>query len=98
MNKYHRTAQLLQQLTTPLSRTSTTESSSLSHYEDKSIFKRKIKLLRVITEVDEPEDPESDEADKVVASKEDLKHRLERELVLDIARKLNKHLRWHCIA
>jgi hypothetical protein len=74
------------------------EKSSESTQRSDTTIKRKVKLLKVITEVTEPEDPESDEADMIEATENDKKHRLSRGHILEIAQKLNKHLRWHCIA
>ena len=46
----------------------------------------------------EPVDTEDSDADNIEATEEDKKHRLSKEFIVTIARKLNKHLRWHCIA
>ena len=45
----------------------------------------------------EPEDAEDSDADSFEATEEDKKHRLSKDLIVSIAVKLNKHLRWNCI-
>ena len=104
MNKYERTQRIFKELSKPIltdltlpTTPSEPEMLSESKRSDKS-SKRKVKLLKVIVEVGEPEDPESDQADTIEATEDDKKHRLPREQILEIAQKLNKHLRWHCIA